>query len=215
MTHFTLVRHGTTEWMEQYRLHGVTDSPLSARGLYEAHWVAERLRGEHFDAFYSSPLGRAMQTAHIIGEAVGIAPVPLDGLRELDFGWLEGGPVVFRSENGSLITRLQWMLWGLGMFLSAERPRRFQERVVEAFRFMANVHPDGRVLAVTHSATQAAFLSYTDGKEGFSGSNKYHGWKPCAITEVEMAPDGAARVITFNDRGHLEFDPRNPCRQGV
>ncbi len=202
MTRFTLVRHGTTEWMERYLLHGVSDSPLSERGLHEAHWVAERLRGEHFDAFYSSPLGRAMQTARIIGEAVGMVPVPLEGLRELDFGWLEGGPIVFQPENRSLITGLQVMLSGLGMLLSGERPRRFQRRVVEAFAFMANAHPDGRVLAVTHSATQSVFLNYIDsgGSDG-----RYHGWKPCAITEVEMAPDGSGRVITFNDRAHLEF----------
>jgi broad specificity phosphatase PhoE len=91
MTFLTFVRHGTTEWIEQGRLHGVSDAPLSLRGQQEARLAAQALADRHFDAFYTSPLGRARETAAIIGQAIGLEPIPLDGLREMDFGWLEGG----------------------------------------------------------------------------------------------------------------------------
>jgi len=95
-----LVRHGETEWMERGRLHGRLDSPLSPTGRRHAELAAARLRGEQFQALYSSPLGRAMETAAILGRAVGLTPQPVDGLAELDFGWLEGAPAPLWREEG-------------------------------------------------------------------------------------------------------------------
>ncbi len=48
MTFITLVRHGTTEWIEQGRLHGQLDAPLSARGRQEAELAARALAGQAF-----------------------------------------------------------------------------------------------------------------------------------------------------------------------
>ena len=90
MTSITFVRHATTEWMEQGRVHGRLDSRLSARGKREAHLAGLSLRRGAFDAFYTSPALRAVETASIIGQEIGTEPVVLDGLRELDFGCLEG-----------------------------------------------------------------------------------------------------------------------------
>src|SRR4030043_435873 len=61
-----LVRHGETEWMERGRLHGRLDSPLSPTGRRHAEQAAQRLHRERFDALYTSPLGRAMETAAIL-----------------------------------------------------------------------------------------------------------------------------------------------------
>src|SRR5690242_16573437 len=92
MTLLTLVRHGTTEWMEAKRLHGITDSPLSETGKKEAALTGQFLSKQHFDAFYTSPLGRAVETAAIISGYIGMAPEQLDGLKERDFGMMDGRP---------------------------------------------------------------------------------------------------------------------------
>ena len=58
-----LVRHGTTEDIEKRIMQGSSDSPLSARGREEARRTGEALSGIRFDAAFSSPMGRAWETA--------------------------------------------------------------------------------------------------------------------------------------------------------
>ena len=202
MTHLTLVRHGTTQWMERGRLHGISDSPLSERGLQEAHRVAKRLAGKPFDAFYTSPLGRARQTAEIIGEAIGLEPVPLEGLRELDFGWMEGGPTFDFSKDAPLkrVLRSAW-IESLVRLTGEPRPR-FIRRVAETVKQIVERHPEGRVLIVTHSAVHSNLLGYFLHGDP-SAWVKYDGWAPCAITELEVTPTGEARLISLNEREHL------------
>src|SRR4030067_1131143 len=130
-----LVRHGETEWTELGLLHGRLDSPLSFTGRRHAEQTADCLRGETFDALFTSPKGRAMQTALILGEALGLAPTPIDGLREMDFGWSEGKPLTHFDPDGTGA----WLfrpLVRLASGLTAERPQRFAARVQEAMAAM-------------------------------------------------------------------------------
>ena len=85
-----VVRHGETELSAQRSYSGRRDVPLSETGREQARQVGERLRGAGVDAIYSSPLGRAADTARTIAEATG-APLRIDQrLTEVDFGPLEG-----------------------------------------------------------------------------------------------------------------------------
>ncbi|MFT3968243.1 MAG: histidine phosphatase family protein, partial [Sphingobium sp.] len=63
-----LLRHGETEWNALGRYQGKLDSPLTARGIAQAEACGRRLAAipATVDAFFSSPLGRAKQTASII-----------------------------------------------------------------------------------------------------------------------------------------------------
>ena len=63
-----IVRHGETEWNVQNKAIGQLDSPLTPKGIQQAHAIADRLRRLSFTTFYSSDLGRAVQTATIIAE---------------------------------------------------------------------------------------------------------------------------------------------------
>jgi broad specificity phosphatase PhoE len=202
MTLLTLVRHGTTEWIEQGRLHGVQDSPLSAKGLREAGLAAQALAGEHFDALYCSPLGRARQTADIIGEAVRLKPEPLDGLSEMNFGWMEGGPN-FNYATDPPVQRALRAAWiGLIVQLSGEPRSRFGSRVAAAGREIARRHPDGRALAVIHMGVRGQMLArlVDDDPAAFM---HYDGWPACAFTEVEIPPEGRARIIRLSIDDHL------------
>ena len=89
-----LVRHGTTEWVDNNILHGITDIPLNENGLRQAREVAEALKNVPASHLYSSSLTRCMQTAQAIAAKVHLEPVPMDGLKEMDFGWLEGKPLM-------------------------------------------------------------------------------------------------------------------------
>jgi broad specificity phosphatase PhoE len=64
-----LIRHGETQWNAERRYQGQLDSPLTERGIAQAHAIARRLAEIHeFDSapVVASPLGRARQTAKII-----------------------------------------------------------------------------------------------------------------------------------------------------
>lgn len=61
-----LVRHGETDWNLQERMQGQADNELNNTGKKQAQVVADKLRGIHFDAAFSSTLHRAVTTAEII-----------------------------------------------------------------------------------------------------------------------------------------------------
>jgi len=202
LTFLTLVRHGTTEWIEQGRLHGISDSPLSARGQQEAKLAAGALTGQHYDAFYTSPLGRARETAAIIGQAIGLEPIPLDGLREMDFGWMEGGQLFNFAKDTPLQRALRSAWITLVVRLSGEPRTRFGERVAESARAIARRHPNQRVLVVIHMAVRSNMLArLVDGDP--AAWVRYDGWPAGSFTEIELNSDGKARLIQMEISDHL------------
>ena len=92
-----LVRHGETEFNRQNRFNGRSDSPLTDVGIGEARRQGRALREHNEDAhdlrLVSSPLGRAIHTAELIGEEIGVPPsgIEVDArLTEISFGVWEG-----------------------------------------------------------------------------------------------------------------------------
>jgi broad specificity phosphatase PhoE len=83
-----LVRHGETEWSLSGRHTGRSDIPLTANGEEAARGVAGRLQGQSFDAVWSSPSQRAMNTCALSG--FGAARIVKDDLAEWDYGAYEG-----------------------------------------------------------------------------------------------------------------------------
>jgi len=85
-----LVRHGESAHNLENRIQGQSDSPLTPLGIRQAEVVAVRLAVEHFDAVYSSDLGRALQTAEIIAAPHHLPVQATSLLRERDFGVVQG-----------------------------------------------------------------------------------------------------------------------------
>ena len=85
-----LVRHGQTELNQKHRLLGRADVPMNETGISQAQAAAALFQasGVVFDAVYSSPLKRAVQTAKILAPDV---PVITDErLIEMDYVPFEG-----------------------------------------------------------------------------------------------------------------------------
>ena len=90
MTRFWLARHGETDWNLEGRFQGQADPPLNAKGLEQAHTLADRLVGESIAAIYCSDLQRARRTAQIIGKRLRLKPKVDKRLREISLGAWEG-----------------------------------------------------------------------------------------------------------------------------
>jgi len=71
---FYLARHGETEWNASGRYQGAKDSPLTEKGREQARRIGRKLASVCKTAppllAYVSPLGRARETAALIGESV-------------------------------------------------------------------------------------------------------------------------------------------------
>lgn len=75
-----LIRHGQSSNNAGAR--HVADPPLTELGRQQAQCTAEWLKDEDITALYSSPFRRALETATIIGDALGLAPHVWVDLRE-------------------------------------------------------------------------------------------------------------------------------------
>jgi broad specificity phosphatase PhoE len=88
-----LIRHGVTHWNREGRFQGHLDPPLSDTGRREARLAGERLALDPTlkpARILSSSLGRALETASIIGELVGAEVVADPRLIEIGQGDWEG-----------------------------------------------------------------------------------------------------------------------------
>jgi broad specificity phosphatase PhoE len=89
--HFYYMRHGECLFDVWSRMQGVSDSPLTEKGLHEALVSADALAKIPFAAVYTSPLGRAWKTGEIImSKHPDLRMKFYDGLKEVNFGDFEG-----------------------------------------------------------------------------------------------------------------------------
>ena len=199
-----LVRHGTTDWVDQHRLHGITDIPLNAAGLAQSEQAAAALKGLKADALYSSPLSRCMQTAECLGKALGIAPVPLDGLREKDFGLLEGRYLRDHTSQdfNKLVQEFDNLIHRLATLVSGEPRRHFDRRVLAAWQGILRDHPQGCVVIAGHSGVFNAILIHLFGRN-FPNGKPYYTLQPGSITEIEAAQGGEMHLVRLDDHRHI------------
>jgi broad specificity phosphatase PhoE len=87
-----LARHGQTDDnLEPLRVQGFTDTPLNAVGIEQAHALADRVAADfQVQSLWSSDLSRALRTAQIVGERIGLEPQSDARLREGFRGEWEG-----------------------------------------------------------------------------------------------------------------------------
>lgn len=89
-TRITIVRHGETEWNVTLQLQGHQDSGLTVLGKKQVAATAEIIKGRSFDVLVSSDLRRAVKTAEVINQYHHLELNLHEGLRERNFGIMEG-----------------------------------------------------------------------------------------------------------------------------
>jgi alpha-ribazole phosphatase len=202
---FYLVRHGETEWNAENRLCGRSDVPLSEAGRRQAESLAERLKPIPFEALYSSPLKRALETARLISELVGLEPILDPRLVELDYGRWEGKTLAEIMKNHSSTFRAWDADPGQVAPPGGESGLEVQQRLLPFLDFLAARHPQGHVLVVFHKTVcrlaicHALGMSPSEYRRRLIVDN-------AALSIIQARPYGW-QLITFNDTSHLSACP--------
>jgi len=205
MTRFLLVRHGVTDWIEQELLHGISDIPLSEHGKIQAKLTAETFKDINVDRLYSSSLSRAMQTAEEISKVTSLKITPVEGLKEMDFGWMEGKRDHWHTLKGNPILVVFYIIARLiSGFLSGERFGRFKHRVVNAWKKIIAENPSGTVAVVAHAGVLRNILAHEFG--GCPVYNRKFIFANCSVSEIERDENENMRLIEVNRNAHLSGD---------
>ena len=204
-----LIRHGQSTANASGIWQGQMEFPLSEEGRGQARSAGKALAGERFDAIYSSPLGRALETAEIIVRESGFpgAVVPIEGLTERRGGSLEGTTHAEReARNPELVKKLmelpeeeRWTLVG------AETDEEILHRFERAISEIRARHPDGgRVVVVSHGGVMRAFLRDRFGPDVLPGTERAPN---ASITRIEWGAGAGQRLLELAATDHLSSDP--------
>jgi broad specificity phosphatase PhoE len=199
-----LVRHGETIWNQENRWQGQADIPLSDNGQAQARRLAQRLlnEGRQVHAIYSSDLSRAFQTAGILGETLGIAPLPEQGWREMDIGRWSG------LTTAEVATRYadEWERLRAGEDLprgGGETFAQFQGRLIGSAQRLFARHVEQQVMIVSHGGAVRAFLLHCRGLS-MNQFRQIEKIGNTALSEVSIFADGRTLIHSVNDTTHLD-----------
>ncbi len=190
MLNVLVVRHGQSEWNALGRWQGHADPPLSELGITQAQAAAGKVG--MFDAVVASDLDRALSTATIIADALGLGPVMTDpGLRERDIGEWQG------------LTRAEIEAAFPGHVRNGDRPPGWEsdesllERATGALERIVDHVPSGDVLVVAHGGVIYTLESHLGAD--FTPIKNLHGrWFRIDNSAIEMG-DRVALVTDTAD----------------
>ena len=149
-----LIRHAESKGNFEHRLQGRREFPLTAKGVQQAEALASRLATEPLAAIYSSPIGRALQTAEIIAAKTGLDVAQESGFQEYDFGEAVSGLTwdEIRQRNPEVIEARRRDDSEFPRYPGEEGRAGFQQRVRSAFGELIERHQGEQSIAVvTHA----------------------------------------------------------------
>lgn len=172
---------------------------LNADGRAQAAALASRIANSAappLAAIYTSPLERTRETADVLGSAIGLTPVALPAVTELDFGLWTG--LTFAE----LETNAEWRRFN--RFRSSTRVPggelmlQGQARAVAAMEDLRKRHVDERVVVVSHSDIIKAVIAH------YVGVSLDDMWRleiEPASTSVLSFEQWGDRLVRLNDTG--------------
>jgi broad specificity phosphatase PhoE len=205
LTTYYLVRHGTTAWVDQNLLHGITDIPLNDNGLRQAQCTAEAMKDIQAVNLFSSPLSRAMQTAEMIGKAVQLEPSASQDLIEINFGWMEGKVINddLNAHKPKYVYLFEHHRMNLIRFFSGDSKRNFHKRVQAEWRRILKGTRGQDSIIVAHSGVLDVILTDCFGLPKDS-LLPYYSLHPCSITTINVDEQGSPHLVRLNEHAHLK-----------
>lgn len=193
MTTVLLVRHGATDVIGHRitgRLPGVH---LNDVGRKQVHALGEHLARRKIAAVYTSPMERALETAHAIAARAGGEPRVRPGLTEMDFGSWSG--LTLEELDGML----PWKRFNVNRTgvraPGGEHIADVQQRMVSEMEALREHHRGELVVAVSHGDPLKTVLAHY---LGFSLELLSRiDISPASVTELELG-DFSATIRSLN-----------------
>lgn len=150
--HYYFVTNGETLFDAQKRIQGQCDSPLTNKGIQHAKQLKDKLRDISFQHVFVSTSERARDTADIILD--GQIFQTDDRLKDINYGELEGSPIVEELKN------IQYSDIG------GENLEVVKKRLIELIRDTTDICKDQEnILLVSHKNIYPILMSVLDRKE--------------------------------------------------
>lgn len=160
------IRHGETLWNTLKIFQGSSNSPLTEKGREQAKKLGKKLKNIEFTNFYSSPLGRTIETSELIIGDRDIKIEFIDEFKEISVGQMEGAP---REEFESKYPKefhdffLNPKDYDPSPYLGESYPSLL-ERVEKGLEKLISKHRDGDTVAVvSHGITLKAIFKIVKG----------------------------------------------------
>ena len=185
MTTIYLVRHGENPAnINREFSYRTVDYSLTPRGVEQAQQTAAYFRNLPIRAVYASPLKRAIETAQIIAEPLGLDIVVLEQFREVNVGSLENVPPT--PELWAFHDQIMED-WYAGRhdvtFPDGENYLTLLARLQDGLQEIIERTPDGPSIVVAHGGI---FLALRDICHSVEISTVRQGTRNCAITEIDL-----------------------------
>ena len=198
---FYIVRHGQTNWNILGKTQGHGNSDLTAKGIEQATELAESIVNYPIDYIYSSDLGRAVQTAQILGDKLNIKVKETEALREMGFGEWEGLLIDEIKANYANVYTTWRNEPHLAQIPGGETLHLIKDRVDSFIQSLNEKYDNKHILLVTHSVTvRVMLLAFLN-----SGMENIYRIKQdnTALNIVEYRDYGPV-VIKMNDTSHIK-----------
>ncbi|MBU3104492.1 histidine phosphatase family protein [Clostridium gasigenes] len=203
MTKLYITRHGETEWNTKGIMQGFGNSPLTELGREQGKWLRDRMKDLHIDVIYSSPSGRAYETAEIIKGDRDIELLADDGLREINMGQWEG---LCQDEIKELSEENHFNFWNLPskyISVAGENYYESRERSYNTITKILEKEKGKTILIVTHTVTLKGFLNMLQNQE-IDSIVKPPFIKQTSLTEIDFNEDGY-KIINLACMEHHEY----------
>jgi len=202
MSAIILVRHAQSEHQVGNLVGGWADFGLTELGRRQADCLASRLKTELGNApchIYCSDLKRAVQTAEIVGRAVGFAPDPVAALRDIGSGIVTGLPQQEAREHFLPPTEPigDWIAYP-----DAESWRQVYARVAAFLESLAGNQQAVYVL-VTHQIPAINVIHWWLRLDATVAARVSFVLSPASITVLHEEEWGARTIERLNDTAHL------------
>ena len=200
-TRIYLLRHGQSEANANAVFAGCDEYPLTSLGVLQAECAAKYLESEHIDAFFSSPLSRAIETARPVLAGRGKALEIREGFREIYFGEWEGKYAAYLRDNDPVY--LKWReLSAKYKPRSGEGARKAGKRFYDELLSVAREHEGETILIAAHGGVIMALLCEI-GYFGYETATHDCIPKNCSITTL-VYENSTFSVERFSHNGYLE-----------